>query len=851
MQRQIHLFFLFFVISIGLLHAGQRDRQAALQIASDFFLQKAPHHGNKPQKTPQKAGNVKLVYSVDVQGRPEEAVLYVFEKDVQPGFVIVSGDDRMHDILGYSDMNHFDAENMPPNLRAWLDFYTDEAMRVKSSIAVQPSSTSQAEPVQARASSFAARIAPLLKGIKWDQDAPYNNLCPQIPGSPQRAVTGCVATAMAQVMKFYKWPTTGKGKKSYTSATHNFNLSADFSTVTFYWANMTDTYTASSTNQQKTAVATLMYNCGVAVEMDYSWSSGASTYKMLKALHTNFRYDPSLEYYSRDYYTREEWIDVLKTELNAGRPVLYDGQSKDGGHAFVCDGYDVNGFFHFNWGWGGMSNGYYRISALDPDQQGIGGSSGGYNQTQGIVVGLQPDKGTPLSFPVQLCMEDTIVYPQGTHQRTASITVSVTEFWNIGAHTFSGNIGVALYDQSNELKTVLKENSIFLPSLNGWNSRSFTFNGISSTLPAGTYKLYTVCKKTGSTEWQKVRAKVGVPAFLNVNVTNTELSFSLPAGESPQLRLEELSVKGNLYKDKKGRFSMKLKNEGKEYNSLIALYLESVTDNTVSEYVAMEHCNIAAGETREFVFMGDITLSVGDYKLKALYDPTNTQLPQDKLKPLGAEQTVTIKATPTLASALELTEAISFPDNNNVNSAHDVLTVKLKNTGGYFDGSIIAFVFPEGGGYSEAYLGPLQVTIDTDETQTLQLAGAIGLTPAKYLVIVDYKESVGSWTQLSPTTNSQLVIYLKEGTATSQRPADYANADIVLYPMPADEVLNIKAEAPIRSVSVYSIQGQLVLESEGANRNEMQLQIEILPQGIYVVKVDTATGSKTVRVLKK
>ena len=202
-------------------------------------------------------------------------------------------------------------------------------------------------------------------GIKWNQDSPYNNLCPIINiSTSKRAVTGCVATGMAQVMKYYQWPVTGTGSNSYTTSTKHIPLSLNFSQTTFDWANMTETYNGSSSAAQKNAVATLMYNCGVSVNMDYAESSGAASTASAKALVNKFGYNPNIQHIDRRYYTRDEWKSIIKDELSAARPVLYGGDDGTSGHFFVCDGYDNNDFFHFNWGWAVYQTGIlgYQLS---------------------------------------------------------------------------------------------------------------------------------------------------------------------------------------------------------------------------------------------------------------------------------------------------------------------------------------------------------------------------------------------------------------------------------------------------------------------------------------------------------
>jgi hypothetical protein len=276
-MRKINLIILAFLFVFTTINARPRNAQEAREIANRFFSKTIVSNG--AQKVSSSENSVRLLYSKISGTNTGDALLYIFSKNGNNGFVIVSGDDRAREVLGYSDTNSFDPQNIPDNMKDWLSFYEAEIQQLKSS----NQSTSGSAFIQkvgnsaSLENSFATSVAPLLGGIKWNQGEPYNNLCPVITSTGKRTVTGCVATAMAQIMKHYNYPATDQGSNTYTSDTHKFELSADFSKVTFDWANMTNTYSSSSTEAQKNAVATLMYNCGVAVNMNYDMSSGAQS----------------------------------------------------------------------------------------------------------------------------------------------------------------------------------------------------------------------------------------------------------------------------------------------------------------------------------------------------------------------------------------------------------------------------------------------------------------------------------------------------------------------------------------------------------------------------------------------
>ena len=249
-----------------------------------------------------------------------------------------------------------------------------------------------------RAPLAATDIAPLVS-TTWNQGAPYNNLCPVYSGS-NRSATGCVATAMAQVMNCHQWPQSATTAiPGYTTESYGIDLTAGLPAVTFDWANMQDSYSSSATGTAADAVATLMQYCGYSVEMDYGPESGSNTDMVAAALKAYFDYNATTQFVSRSMYTYAKWTALIYHELANGRPVVYGGMSSGGGHEFVCDGYKYENntdFFHINWGWGGLSDNYFVLSALDPDQQGIGGSSSndGFHYGQDAVIGIQPSTGT-------------------------------------------------------------------------------------------------------------------------------------------------------------------------------------------------------------------------------------------------------------------------------------------------------------------------------------------------------------------------------------------------------------------------------------------------------------------------
>ena len=339
--------------------------------------------------------------------------LYIY--NAEKGFVVMAADDRVQPILGYSLTGYFTVKDMPSNVRGWLQGYNDEIQFAVDNNAKASSETKQQwHDLEngVKGLRYTVIVSPLLS-TQWDQGSPYNMYCPKIGNTT--TVTGCVATAMAQVMKYWNWPATGVGSHSYTW--NNQTLSADFGSTTYNWEVMTNKVNSGSSNATKQAVATLMYHCGVAVEMDYGLSStgGSGAYGGYApdAFINYFRYAPSATYKSKDAYTDEQWKALLKAELDDGRPVFYCGSyvsgDNTGGHAFVCDGYRSDDYFHFNWGWSGSADGYFAIGALNPGSGGAGSGQGTYNLYNCIMVYAEPlsDLAAPVLSAVS--QDDNIV----------------------------------------------------------------------------------------------------------------------------------------------------------------------------------------------------------------------------------------------------------------------------------------------------------------------------------------------------------------------------------------------------------------------------------------------------------
>lgn len=332
--------------------------------------------------------------SVSSAVSPSATCYYVFANGVDKGFTIVSGDDRMPEVVGYSAQGTYDPDHLPANYVGFMKAYQETVEALLKGDAQVSGGLAEVRQWRAERAGSAA-VAPLLDGIKWDQREPYNNMCPLYEGT-NRSVTGCVATAMAQVMMYYQYPKKLKSTiESYTTKAYGINIPAIYSGATYDWDNMLPDYSKSDYNSaQADAVAKLMYHCGAAVKMDYGPSSRANVTPTILA--TYFGYDADLmQDLTRTVFTLQQWMTLIDNELKAKRPILYSGQASDEGHEFVCDGSDGKGLYHINWGWGGYQDGYFDLTILQPTKGGAGSGSAvdGYNRNCSMIIGIAPDNG--------------------------------------------------------------------------------------------------------------------------------------------------------------------------------------------------------------------------------------------------------------------------------------------------------------------------------------------------------------------------------------------------------------------------------------------------------------------------
>ena len=458
-------FILLLILSFGSLFAKERTSEEKLAIAKSYLIK---YGTGSRAKSLNKIQELKNLDGLTVLGYQ------------QGGFVIVSNDDTNAPVVGYSEQEaNLDAPE--------LLWYLNAANQALLSRTASATASENKEPIE-----------PLLKTL-WGQDTPYNNLCPtERENANVIYPTGCVATAMAQVMYYHQYPEKGTGNITYSF--QDRILSADFNNTYYQWKLMTPTYKKGQySDESALAVATLMYQCGVSIKMQYNvGGSGAFSYNAATALRKNFGYHENLQIHYRDYYTAKEWINKVYNELKVGRPIIYTGvDESNGGHCFVVDGYDQNNFVHVNWGWDGMNDGYYDIALLNP-------SGNKFSQGQTMLTGV--DKPTAnIEHHSEIVTADNF---KVTKLGSSKLLINDGKYANLSDLDFSGFLGIILEGNGKQYVLSSQENK-GVPNLYYLTKPSSNLCVLPTDLADGIYRVYAASKDGKDKSWNPVHFAEG------------------------------------------------------------------------------------------------------------------------------------------------------------------------------------------------------------------------------------------------------------------------------------------------------------------------------------------------------
>lgn len=744
----------FFLIFSGLMLTFSA---AAGPLTPGEALQRLKNQSGAPTRT-MRFTESELLYTAETDNG--EAALYVFGGSKEEGYCILSADEAGAPLLGYSEAGKFDGRNMAPAMKWWLEEYVRQ---------ISYASENNLSEYSTRAEDGRNKVAPLMK-TTWNQTAPYNNLTPLING--KHAPTGCVATAMAQIMKFWGYPSKASGKCEITLPSSQEKESFNLGEEKLQWDLMLDSYSGSYSEDQAHAVAYLMKAAGYASNMHYGKdASSAFSYIAAKALMNNFSYNPKMQYCSRDYFSSSDWEALIYNEISSGRPVLYGGQSTSVGHEFVCDGYAGEGFFHFNWGWSGMSDGYFLLNSLNPGALGTGGGlGGGFNFGQDAIVGIQPDF-------MEVVPPYLVQYGALSAEASgSSITVTlrsgkdISNWLNTGLSDLSVVIGASFeQDGSSDSPTYVSVRDIRVPKPvteekdGGLNLSYYGIKGeMTFTAPAslkdGNYKVTIVVKSSTGVTWTPV---LTLPQYSNFFYLEKKgNSITVKNVENAEIKLVSAQVLSELYYNNLAKLRIEATNEsGKELTA--GFYPQLYSGNTeVMEgdgivLTIPPHSTI----TKEFFTTLRKADNASEPKEPAIYqlvwfDPMTSEFYQKiseevtvNVTPPTPDLTIDDFAIEGVEPKLTQVDGVGSLMVSTIEGIEDVeFTFNVSNKTGYFGYPLYVVLFEMGDNYSKmsASCAPVVLTESNvaESTYASSNLGALKKSTV-YLAIVFYRGAQG------------------------------------------------------------------------------------------------------------
>ncbi len=689
---------------------------------------------------------------------------YVFNKGKCDGYIIVSGDDKAAPVLGFSDEGTFDINNIPDGLQYWLEVYSQEMHYLRSNPNAQAASIRSKRSVSVR---------PLLS-CNWSQSEPFNNLCPTYieDGTTYHAAAGCIATAAAQIMYYHRWPITGTGSHSYVCNVNysgEQTLSADFGSTTYDWDNMLDSYDGSYTDTQANAVATLMSHVGISCDMGYGRGSGAWNYAMVEALRNYFGYNKGMICKRRGNTPINEWEQTIMNELDNSRPVFYTGYTPNGGgHAFVFDGYNDEGYFHVNWGWGGLSNGYFLVTALNTSDE-SGSFEGGFNQLQTIIIGFYPDDGTttePQNYVELICEDYKSSVSQVNLGESAPIILNKLCVIGHGYYpTVVLRYGLNLTDLNNntiDFKPGQQNDKDFMIEY----PYSILENYIPPTnLANGQYRLWLMymVPEAGMTEYVPYEHSNTTTGYINVTVQDGIMYFDGPETNDGILSLESLEVPSKVGTNSSFEVKATIANAGDEYYDNIYFVVKQ-QETIISTGDAIK-IDVATDDNVIVRSVVTAPAESGAYQL-AVYDKTNHMI--------GSP--VTLNVAESSNYSLSLTSPLSTP--SYYMDPYDVqASAVISNSGtGDFIGTFQMYIIDEAASWIKKRVYSPTVTIPAGQSATVnfqcEFDGTEGVVYKMWLLKPDNSSFWGNKFAFEIKRYSMAIEDFEQMTATTAPPTD-------------------------------------------------------------------------------
>lgn len=790
---------------------------------------------------------------------------YIFNSSASNGFVVVAADDEVSPVLGYSDHSVFVKENIPANFAKWIENYKEEIRYIISrKITATPDIAQQWRDLisgkEVKILFKKAAVNPLVQ-TKWDQSPYYNALCPYDYGASERTVTGCVATAMAQIMKFWNYPETGSGFHSYNHSKYG-TLSANFGSTTYNWSSMPSRVTSSNS-----AVATLMYHCGVSVNMNYgiakNGGSGAYTQDVADALKEYFGYASTVEAKFRDNYSESSWISLLKTELDAGRPIQYAGSGTNGGHSFVCDGYDNSNYFHMNWGWDGNSNGYFKISALNPGSLGTGGGSGGFNSNQKAIIGIKPPSGN-VSSDLEISSD---VYASASSVSYGSAFTVYTNITNKASTTFYGTYCAALFDEDDKfvdyVDSIVEKDG--LPSNYTYvNNLQFKYKGSFTLLP-GTYNIYIFYRPQNG-NWTQIHTSGSYDESTSIKITNAS---------TIELYSDILLSPSTFAKGQSASATLNLANTGSStfYGQYqVNLYnLDGSFAETINTYT--ESSGLPSNYSYSSPYLKFSTSSVksepGTYLLALIFKPNSSSswylagstYKQNPIK-------ITITDPPLSPDMYEVNDTKTNSYNLSLNYSANTSIVKTTGSNCHTGTDYDYYRVNLGAGYKYKIDARLQDGANSNDGKDYNLDAVFSYSTDGVNWSEAYDTELDNYINISGETtvyflvspyftgdmgNYQLDLEIERSPEGSVNNLNELSELVTVYPNPSHNFVNIefKNVKPVSDfVTLEDITGKVYNIKVVESGKGLSIDIAELSNGIYFLKIETESGLICKKIVK-
>lgn len=564
------------------------------------FLQKPQKSSAKRVK--QSISNLSLAYTAEISQKP---TLYAFNIDNGNGFIVMSADESTEQVLGYSDSGEFNYSTMPANVKWWID---NLSQQVRYQSQLSESGVNKMAKTDSNETPYYADwqpISPLLTSA-WGQAEPYNNMTPMV-NTTNHAPTGCVATAMAQVMNANRYPEHGYGSHSYTMKSfmsgNDTTLTAIYSQHVYDWDHMDYDYSYNY-HSDPAGVAQLMSDCGIATDMQYGFG-GSGTYSetVAPALINYFGYDDHTVCLYRDYFDAEHWSKIIYNELQQGRPVYYSGVSVMGGHAFVCDGYDDDNYFHFDFGWDGEYNGFFRLSAIKAN---LSGFDAGYNHEHAIVLAYPNSPGDSYPYSI-LC--DYFSVETGTYSRQSSFPMSFA-VENAYDNIYSFTYGTMLINETNDTTYIWHGNA----EIDGGMGIGYCID-VNKFPTSGRYRIMPAFKDDNETITTSSSENISSKVYyadcfedsVNISLSMTNNLYSL--------EVQSIDIADVAFANGGSIIKALIKNTSNlDFYSNISFVFENKSDGNFVNTCVSDYFNIIAGDTQ--IVEEYINFAKGKYKLK-------------------------------------------------------------------------------------------------------------------------------------------------------------------------------------------------------------------------------------------